>query len=71
MIPFRILPFGMDRWIACQPFGSLGGAFLALYVGSAEAAEVLPMQLFWNVIMWAAAICWFWRSRERMVSFGG
>ena len=71
VIPFRILPFGMDRWIACQPFGSLGGAFLALYVGSAEAAEVLPLQLFWNVIMWAAAICWFWRSRERMVSFGG
>lgn len=71
VIPFQILPFGMDRWIRYQPFGSLGGAFLALYVGSADAAEILPVQLFWNVIMWAAAACWFRRSRERMVSFGG
>lgn len=71
VIPFRILPFGMDRWILYQPFGSLGGAFLALYVGSADAAEVLPVQLFWNAVIWIAAVCWFRRSRERMVSFGG
>lgn len=71
VIPFRILPFGMDRWIRYQPFGSLGGAFLALYVGSADAAEVIPVQLFWNVVTWTAAVLWFRRSRERMVSFGG
>lgn len=71
VIPFQILPFGMDGWIRYQPFGSLGGAFLALYVGSGEAAEILPVQLFWNVVTWAAAVCWFRRSRERMVSFGG
>ncbi len=71
VIPFRILPFGMDRWIRYQPFGSLGGAFLAVYVGSADAAEVLPVQLFWNVMIWIAAVRWFRRSRERMVSFGG
>lgn len=71
VIPFRILPFGMDRWIQYQPFGSLGGAFLSLYVGSADAAGVLPVQLFWNVVMWAVAVFWFRRSRERMVSFGG
>lgn len=71
VIPFRILPFGMDGWIRYQPFGSLGGAFLALYVGSADAAGVLPVQLFWNIVMWTAAVFWFRRSRERMVSFGG
>lgn len=71
VIPFRILPFGMERWIRYQPFGSLGGAFLALYVGSEDAAEVLPVQLFWNIVMWTAAVVWFRRSRERMVSFGG
>lgn len=71
VIPFRILPFGMDGWIRYQPFGSLGGAFLALYVGSADAAGVLPVQLFWNIVMWTVAVLWFRRSRERMVSFGG
>lgn len=71
VIPFQILPFGMDRWIAWQPFGSLGGAFLSLYVGSAKAERILPLQLFWNIVIWAAAVFWFRRSRERMVSFGG
>ena len=71
VIPFKILPFGMDRWINYQPFGSLGGAFLSLYVGSAEAQEIIPLQLFWNVVIWIAAALWFQKSRERMVSFGG
>lgn len=71
VIPFKILPFGMDKWAAYQPFGSLGGAFLSLYVGSAEASEIIPVQLFWNIVIWTAAAVWFQRSRERMVSFGG
>lgn len=71
VIPFKILPFGMDRWMNYQPFGSMGGAFLSLYVGSAEALEVIPVQLFWNVVIWIAAAFWFRKSRERMVSFGG
>lgn len=71
VIPFKILPFGMDRWIRYQPFGSLGGAFLALYVGSGDAADILPVQIFWNIVIWTAAVFWFRRSRERMVSFGG
>ncbi|MDE7257817.1 MAG: hypothetical protein K2N77_01055, partial [Lachnospiraceae bacterium] len=71
VIPFKILPFGMDRWISYQPFGSLGGAFLSLYVGSAEALEIIPVQFFWNIVIWIAAAVWFRRSRERMVSFGG
>ena len=71
VIPFKILPFGMDRWIQYQPFGSLGGAFLSLYVGSAGASEIIPVQIFWNIVIWIAAAVWFRRSRERMVSFGG
>lgn len=71
VIPFKILPFGMDRWIRYQPFGSLGGAFLSLYVGNAKASEIIPVQFFWNIVTWITAAVWFRRSRERMVSFGG
>lgn len=71
VIPFKILPFGMDQWMSYQPFGSLGGAFLSLYVGSAKPLEVIPAQLFWNIILWLGAAVWFQKSRERMVSFGG
>ena len=71
VIPFKLLPFGLDKWIAFQPFGSLGGAPLSLYIGAAEPAAIIPAQLFWNIVVWAAAALWFARSRERMVSFGG
>lgn len=71
VIPFRILPFGMDRWMNYQPFGSLGGAFLSLYVGSARTLEIIPVQIFWNIVIWSGAVIWFQKSRERMVSFGG
>jgi len=71
VIPFRILPFGLDRWMGYQPFGSLGGAPLSLYVGVAEPLRVITMQVVWNVIFWSIAIVWFKKSKERMVSFGG
>ena len=71
VIPFRLLPFGLDRWIGYQPFGSLGGAVLSLFVGTADAAEIIPVQLFWNLVVWIIAANWFDRSRERMVSYGG
>jgi len=71
VIPFKILPFGLDRWIAYQPFGSLGGAPLSLYIGTAEPAAIIPVQIFWNVALWGVTIAWFNGSRERMVSFGG
>jgi len=71
VIPFRILPFGMDRWMTFQPFGSLGGAPLSLYVGTAEPMTIIPVQIFWNVVIWSITIVWFNKSRERMVSFGG
>ena len=71
VIPFRILPFGMDTWMVFQPFGSLGGAPLSLYVGTAEPLTIISTQIFWNVIIWGLTIVWFNKSRERMVSFGG
>ncbi|MDL2300297.1 hypothetical protein LJC01_01485 [Clostridiaceae bacterium OttesenSCG-928-D20] len=71
VIPFKILPFGMDRWMAFQPFGSLGGAFLSLYVGAGEPSQIIPLQIIWNIIFWLAALFFFEKSRERMVSFGG
>jgi len=71
VIPFKILPFGMEKWMAYQPFGSLGGATLSLYIGSAEPAQIIPVQIFWNVVLWTAAVIWFNKSKEKMVSFGG
>ena len=71
VIPFKILPFGLDRWMAFQPFGSLGGAPLSLYVGTADPIQIIPLQIFWNAVIWCAAVIWFNNSKERMVSFGG
>lgn len=71
VIPFKILPLGLDRWIPYQPFASLGGAPLSLFVGTSDPAQTIAVQLLWNLVFWAIAICWFNRSRERMVSFGG
>ena len=71
VIPFRILPFGLDRWMHWQPFGSLGGAVLSLHVGTATPAQIIPAQLVWNAVFWLVAVLWFQKSKERMVSFGG
>jgi ABC-2 type transport system permease protein len=71
VIPFKILPVGLDKWIAFQPFGSLGGAPLSLYIGTSEPVQIIITQIFWNIIFWSITIIWFNKSRERMVSFGG
>ena len=71
VIPFRILPFGLTKIFEYQPFGSLGGAPLSLFVGAADPARIIITQLFWNIVLWIAAVLWFNKSRESMVSFGG
>ena len=71
VLPFRLLPFGLARVFELQPFGSLGGGPLALFVGTARPERILLAQVFWNLTLWPAAILWFCRSRERLVSFGG
>ncbi len=71
VIPFRLLPFGLDKILVYQPFGSLGGAFLSVYTGIAEPLPIIAVQILWNVILWPVAIGWFSKSREVMMSFGG
>lgn len=71
VLPFRLLPFGLARFFELQPFGSLGGAPLALFAGTAQPLRILLAQIGWNLLLWPAAMLWFHKSQERMVSFGG
>ena len=71
LIPFAAYPWGIGRYLALSPLGSLAGAPLSIYTGMAEPAPLLAAQLFWNVILWPLAMYCFAASRERMVSYGG
>lgn len=71
VIPFKILPFDLTAFFELQPFGSLGGAPLSLFVGSDDPMRIILIQVFWNIVLWPVAIIWFKKSQERMVSFGG
>ena len=71
LIPFAALPWGVGEWLRLSPLGTLAGAPLSLYAGLASPAEVLPVQIFWNLILWPLSLWWLNRSHERLVSFGG
>ena len=71
LIPFAALPWGMGRWLALSPLGTLAGAPLSLYAGLSAPAAVLPAQVLWNLLLWPLILRWFSRSMERLVSFGG
>jgi ABC-2 type transport system permease protein len=71
VIPFKILPFGLTTLFEYQPFGSLGGAPLSLFVGTANPTQIIITQIAWNVLLWPVAVLWFKKSKERQVSFGG
>ena len=71
VIPIQLLPFGLDRAMKYQPFASLGGAPLSLFVGIANAGETLALQLAWNAILWLVAWAVWKKSQEGMVSYGG
>lgn len=71
VIPFALLPWGIGDALALSPFASLAGAALSLFAGLAKAGDVLPLQIFWNALLWPAALWLFSKSRERMVSHGG
>ncbi len=71
VIPFKILPFGLTTVFEYQPFGSLGGAPLSLFVGTAEPIQIILTQIAWNIVLWPVAIMWFTKSKERQVSYGG
>ena len=71
VIPFDLLPWNMGRVFRLLPFGSLAAAPLALFTGMADYAEIIPLQIIWNIVLWPLAILAFARSREWMVSYGG
>ena len=71
VIPFDLLPWGLGRIFKLLPFGSLAAAPLALFVGKAEFTGVLPLQIFWNLVLWPLAAIAFSKTREKMVSYGG
>ena len=71
VIPFALLPRGLGAALAALPFGSLAGAPLALFVGSAAPGDVLPAQIFWNIVLWPLAFYSWEKSREVFVSYGG
>lgn len=71
VIPFAALPWGLGRFLALTPLGSLAGGPLSIYAGLADPMTVLAAQLFWNAMLWPLALRRFASMRERMVSYGG
>jgi len=71
IIPIQLLPGGVKALLRLQPFASLGGAPLSLFVGVSNAADTLPLQLFWNLLLWPIALIIFRKSEEGLVSYGG
>jgi ABC-2 type transport system permease protein len=71
VIPFDLVPGTLGNILRLLPFGSVAGAPLALCTGMNSALSVLPLQIFWNLLLWPLAILAFRKSREWMVSYGG
>ena len=71
LIPFAALPWGIGRFLAFSPFGSLAGAPLSIYTGMAAPGPLLAAQLVWNAVLWPLAFYCFAAARERLVSYGG
>lgn len=71
VIPIRLLPLGLSEIMKYQPFASLGGAPLSIFVGAAEPSDVLALQAAWNIVLWPIALLIFKKSQEGMVSYGG
>lgn len=72
MIPFSLFPKGIGTVFSLLPLGSVAHGPLTIYTGAAGNYQtIIGLQIFWNVILWIAAIHIFRKSKERMVSFGG
>lgn len=71
VIPIQLLPLGIAEAMKYQPFASLGGAPLAIFVGSVNPLETIAAQISWNLALWSLALLAFRNSREGMVSYGG
>ena len=71
VIPFDLLPWGLGGIFKLLPFASMAGAPLAVFTGISGFADVFPLQIFWNIILWPVALIVFNNSRETVVSYGG
>ena len=71
LIPISLLPYGLAEALKYQPFASLGGAPLSVFVGAADVGEVIALQILWNLVLWPLALFVFHKSQEGMVSYGG
>ncbi|MEY8356965.1 hypothetical protein AALB39_26975 [Lachnospiraceae bacterium 54-53] len=72
MIPFSLFPFGIGTIFSLLPLGSVAHGPLTIYTDSACSPwSILGLQIFWNIILWTAAVRIFRKSKERMISFGG
>ena len=71
IIPIKLLPFGIAEAMKYQPFASLGGAPLSVFVGSADNNETITLQIIWNIVLWPTALLVWKKSQEGMVSYGG
>lgn len=75
IIPISLLPYGVARILQYQPFASLGGSPLSIFTGAADSvgggAGMILRQVIWNLVVWPAALLWYAKSREEMVSYGG
>lgn len=71
VIPFAALPWGIGRYLALSPLGTLAGAPLSLYSGLGDPFEIILAQALWTAALWPLAVWCFRLSRERMVSYGG
>ena len=71
VIPFALLPWGIGDVLALSPFARVAGASLSLFAGLESAKDILPLQIFWNAVLWPVAVLLFEKGRERMVSHGG
>ena len=71
VIPFDLLPWGMGSVFKFLPFGSLAAAPLSLLCGMSGAVQIIPLQIFWNLLLWPLAVLAFKINMEKMVSYGG
>ena len=71
VIPIRLLPFGMAEIMKYQPYASLGGAPLSIFIGAPDKIRIIALQLIWNLILWPTALLIWNKSKEEIVSYGG
>ena len=71
IVPIKLLPFGLAEVMKYQPFASLGGSPLSIFVGSSDVGETIALQILWNAILWPVVLLVWKKSQEGMVSYGG